>query len=938
MGRRWISAGVLLAALTALGLQIDVVTRTGFLLGDFRAFYCAARVTSEGANPYRVEPLRSCETSLGMTQFFKKNPGIAIPAPLPGYSLAGLVPLALLPFPIAAALWSALLALACAACVLTLARFANLTRETALAILSIALVALSLPFGEVVPLALGCIALAAYFAWRGYARAAALAAAGAMIEPHVGLPVCIALAVWFPATRLTLAIAFAALGALALVALGPAVNLEYFSSVLPAHALSEASRDTQYSLTAVLAALGLSPQAAVRGGTLWYVAMVVAGTMVAGRLARRMENAAFLACVPPAFAVFGGTFIHVTQIAAALPAAALLVSYSAQRYRAIAIVALLALAVPWYWVMSPALIVAPLVPVAYLAWRYTREGRFALVAGVGAAALLLGLLELVAMTPHAVAHTIPPAIDPRLAEASWSRFTVKGSTNVLAGWMLRLPTWIALGTILVLLARAAGARIGAAAPGIALGVLCTAVPIAAQVYGDTHAGWLGVDARAYYCAALTQREGGNPYLAAPLHACEKSVAAPYYHAPPSVTVPAPYPPYALALFYPFTFAPFHAAIIAWWIVLALALLVAAYALARLARVPPLAGWGVLALSAGLTSFSTGNALPFALAALVLAAYFTMREQPVLAALATTVAMVEPHLALPAGIAIFAGYARARVPLVAGFCALAMLSFASGGMAQPIAYIAQVLPAHALSEVSRDNQYSLSTVVAALGAPDAKAVFFGEASYALMTVLGVLAGISLARRLAEPAFIVLVPPAFALLGGTFVHTGEIAAAVPACLLLYVRAPEYRGWIFAALVLLAIPWMMASSAALFLAPVFPAAYLAHTLWRKDRAAVLGTAVAAFAAIVALFALAAASPPHASALAHVYAPIDPRLAEASWRNFVLGNSTNRPVMWLLRLPTWIGLFILIGTSAAVAWSTSSSAISLGGSAVLRRSNRSA
>jgi hypothetical protein len=933
VGRRWISAGVLLAALIALGLQIGVVARTGFLMGDFRAFYCAARVTSEGADPYRVEPLRSCETSLGMTEFFKKNPGIAIPAPLPGYSLAALVPLALLPFPIAAALWGVLLALACVACALTLARFANLTRETVLAILSIALVALSLPFGEVVPLALGCIALAAYFAWRGRARAAALAAAGAMIEPHLGLPVCIALAVWLPATRLTLSIAFAALGALALVALGPAVNLEYFSSVLPSHALSEATRDTQYSLTAVLASLGLSPQAAVRGGTIWYVAMVVAGTMVAGRLAKRMENAAFLACVPPAFAVFGGTFIHVTQIAAALPAAALMVSYSTQRYRVLAIVALLALAVPWGWVISPALIVAPLVPVAFLGWRYTREGRFALAAGVGAAALLLGLIELVAMAPHAAAHTVAPTIDPHLAEASWSRFTVKGSTNVLAGWMLRLPTWLALGTLLALLARAAGVRIAAAAPALALGALCTAVPIAAQVYGDRHAGWLGVDARAYYCAALTQREGGNPYLATPLHACESTAAAPYYRAPGNVTVPAPYPPYALAMFYPLTYAPFQTAIVAWWIVLGLALLVAACALARLARVPPLAGWAVLALSAGLTSFSAGNALPFALGALVLAALFTARAQPVFAALATTVAMAEPHLALPSAIALFAGCARARVPLAVGFCALGTLSIASGGVAQTLAYVAQVLPAHALSEVSRDNQYSLSTVVAALGVPDAKAVFFGDASYAVMTALGVLAGIALARRYAEGSLIVLVPPAFALLGGTFVHTGEIAAAVPACLLLYARAPEYRGWLFAALILLAIPWMMASSAALFLAPLFPAAYLAYALWRKDRAAVLGTAVATFAAIVALFALAAASPPHASALPHLYAAIDPRLAEASWRNFVLGNSTNRPVMWLLRLPTWIGLLILIGAGAAAAWSTRSPAIVLGQNAALRR-----
>ncbi|MGA8575549.1 MAG: glycosyltransferase 87 family protein [Candidatus Cybelea sp.] len=916
MGRRWIGAAILLAALTALGLQTGVVTRTGFLMGDFRAFYCAARTASIGANPYLVEPLRSCETSIGSTPFFKKNPGVAIPAPLPGYSIAALVPLALLPFPIAAALWGALLALACIACVLALARCASVAWETTLAIFALALAALSLPFGEVVPIALGSICLSGYFAWRGRPRAAALAAAVAMIEPHLGLPVCVALALWLPASRVVLACAFGALGMLSLVALGPAVNLEYFTSVLPAHALSEATRDTQYSLTAVLAALGLSPSLAVRGGTLWYVAMLSAGAFVAGRLAQRTRNPAFLACVPPAFAVFGGTFIHVTQIAAALPAAALLVAYSSRTVRVPAIVALLALAVPWDWVVSPALIIAPLVPVAYLAWRYTSQTKFALVAGLCAAAILLGLIELVVAAPHAAAHTIAPAIDPRLAEASWSRFTQKGSTNVLAGWMLRLPTWAGLALLLGLLVREAGGlRLSARAPAIAFGALCALLPIAGQFYGDRHAGWLGVDARAYYCAALAQREGRNPYYDAPLHQCESAGAAPFYRAPKSVTVPAPYPPYALALFYPFTLVPFQTAMLAWWIVLTLALLVAAYALARIAGEPALVGWAALALAAGLTSFSAGNVLPLALAAIVLAAFCASRARPIGAAAAIALAMVEPHLALPAAIALFAGYAAVRIPMLVAFAALGALAVAAGGLAETIAYVTQVLPAHALSEVSRDNQYSLSTVVAALGLSDMSAVLFGNVWYAIMTALGVVTAITLAHRYGEPALIVLVPPAFALLGGTFVHTGEIAAAVPACLVLYSRAREYRGWIFAALLLLAIPWMMASSAAIFLAPVFPAAYLTYALWSRDRAAVLGTAVASFAVLVALFVLAAVPPAHAGALPHAYAAIDPRLAEASWRQFVLGNSTNRPVMWLLRLPTWIGLLAFVWAAAANA-----------------------
>ena len=46
------------------------------------------------------------------------------------------------------------------------------------------------------------------------------------------------------------------------------------------------------------------------------------------------------------------------------------------------IAALILLAVPWVWAISPALIVAPLFPVAYLAWRFSGENlRVALLAG-----------------------------------------------------------------------------------------------------------------------------------------------------------------------------------------------------------------------------------------------------------------------------------------------------------------------------------------------------------------------------------------------------------------------------------------------------------------------------------------------------------------------------------------------------------------------------
>lgn len=454
MLNRWIGAAVIILSLLAVGLQTVAVARTGFLMGDFRAFYCAARVASNGADPYHVEPLRSCETSLGDPAFFERNRGVVIPAPLPGYVLAALVPLALLPFAVAAALWATILLLAWIVCIATLSRFANVSWKIALAVFSLSLGVLSLPFGEVVPVALACICLCAYFAKCERWLAAALSAAGAMIEPHLGLPVCVALAAWSPATRLPLGLALGVLGAASLAFLGPATNLEYFVSVLPAHALSEIGRDTQYSLTAVLYGVGASQVVALRVGTLWYLAMLATGATAGGLLARKTKNGAFLICVPPAFAVFGGTFIHATQIAAALPVATLLVTYAKKEGRTLAIVALLALAVPWQWLVSPAILMAPLFPSAYLAWHFWGKNlRAILFAALATAALSALLIAVPRPTSRDIAHPATPVIDVRLAESAWSTFTQVSSTNAATAWVSRIPTWAGLALLLSLLVR-----------------------------------------------------------------------------------------------------------------------------------------------------------------------------------------------------------------------------------------------------------------------------------------------------------------------------------------------------------------------------------------------------------------------------------------------------------------------------------------------------
>jgi hypothetical protein len=440
---RLVVAAFALATVSALGIQTALVARAGFLMGDFHAFYCAAKVAAHGGDPYRSEPLHTCETAIGPAIFFQKNPGITIPAPLPGYAIGALVPLAWLPPAAAGALWLAILLLACAAAIVALTRFAELPWPVPVAAFALSLGAASLPFGEIVPIAIGAICLAAYFTWQGRWVAAAVFAAIAMIEPHLGLGTCLAMFIWTPKTRLPLVVAALLLAGLSLLTLGGATNLEYFVRILPAHALSEAARDTQFSLTSVLASLGFADVAAVRAGSVWYLVMLVAGTLAAGWLSKKARNAAFLACVPPAFAVFGGTFVHVTQIAAALPAALLVVSTVEPRRRTVAVIAALLLAVPWIMAWSPALGLAPAFPIAYLAWHYWNGSlRAALVAALVSGIVIVGLNQsLSTATPHPSHGYLGSPIDPDLAESSWSVFTSKSSTGALGGWLVRIPTW-----------------------------------------------------------------------------------------------------------------------------------------------------------------------------------------------------------------------------------------------------------------------------------------------------------------------------------------------------------------------------------------------------------------------------------------------------------------------------------------------------------------
>lgn len=447
-------AVLLVVSLAAAALLAVAVSRTAFL-GDFRAFYCAGAVALHGANPYFEQPLHACELATMGPHLAAAWRAVAIPAPLPGYAIAFFALFTLFSFPVAAAVWIFVLVAAVAAAGIALARLTRFSPLVLICALALSLFGTSLMLGQVVPLVTGSLCIAALCAERGRWNAAAAAAAVSMFEPHIGVPVCLSLALFAPRTRAVLAVAVASLGVLSVAAIGPHANMEYLRSVLPAHTISEIASDEQYSLSVVLQALGTGFSGAAAIGAASYLVMASAGVLLARAAALRLKSAAFLVLVPPAVAVFGGAFVHLTQMAVAVPAALLLADRS-RTARPYAVAALLLLAIPWPMAQSPLFAVFAAVVAVGITWELFGR-RVPVSAGCAAAAFcaVLALNHFYASEALHRSVRVPVlAVDARLAEAGWGRMMLSGySSGDALTWWKRLPTWSGLAVLLYALSR-----------------------------------------------------------------------------------------------------------------------------------------------------------------------------------------------------------------------------------------------------------------------------------------------------------------------------------------------------------------------------------------------------------------------------------------------------------------------------------------------------
>lgn len=449
------AAAWLLAPLLLLAFALTIGSHSTYLMGDFRAFYCAGRAVAQGADPYREEPLHTCEVHAGPPAEPVSMQGVAVPAPLPPHALLAFVPLSRLPFTDAAVLYALLLIAAMAASVALVARLAGVSSVELNLIFAAVSASVTYFVGQPVPFALLGLAGAATLVRRERWWAASWCAAAATIEPHVALPAILGMAVLLPRTRLPLLTACAALGAAGVLGLGVGETLSYVRDVLPAHALANAY-EWQYSLTSVLTSFGVAAPVAIRCGELMFAAMVALGVAAAQRLRRVHGDAAIAVLLPPAFAVFGGVHVHVQQLAVAFPA----IVYVYARYpsvRALAVTGLCAAMIPWN-VMSAAPIagLSPLLVGALAAMRLGRRAGLWMALGaaaIGFSVLLLAVLGFGPSEAHFVAGRYPAGA---LAETSWGDFSrsalIRGS--LLMQW-LRIPTLAGLGCALFAVARVA---------------------------------------------------------------------------------------------------------------------------------------------------------------------------------------------------------------------------------------------------------------------------------------------------------------------------------------------------------------------------------------------------------------------------------------------------------------------------------------------------
>jgi hypothetical protein len=425
---------------------------------DLPEFYCAGETLNSGHDPYRYEPMRTCEHRVDTTPSFRANPATAMPAPQPPYDFPAFMALAKLSYPIARSLWS--LAIVAA---LALASFALWRLGMPLGAVVAALL-LSAGFehidaGQVVPFAFVALAVCGWMLAERRDALAGVFAAATAIEPHLGTPVILATLLFVPRARASTIATLALLALAAWVVVGPSASIVYLTSVLPAQAGAEVAFPLQFSLTYALHFFGASNALALAAGSTSFVAFALAGLAIAPRLSERVGRRELLVFFPAATAVMGGVFVHAVELCFAIPAALTFALYAPGRWRTLGILATAALAVPWIlvWGVKKLWLASVFVVAAAAYCLRAGMGVFAAVV-VAFAGGIYWLEQFSGQLPHAPPLAVTAFAPDSLLQTEWHAVIASLDVHQPLWLIVKLPAWCALATVFAIAVRIAYGR------------------------------------------------------------------------------------------------------------------------------------------------------------------------------------------------------------------------------------------------------------------------------------------------------------------------------------------------------------------------------------------------------------------------------------------------------------------------------------------------
>jgi hypothetical protein len=447
--RRLSFAAVAIAVLCIVwAVETRYALRARTLQYDFVPFACGAEVVVvEHADPYRIEPLRTCEHRAAT--IFPNGSLLVVPAPLPPYALDAFAPFGLVPFPVARWLWLAAQLTAYAMTLRLLRCLTGLPTAILFAATLCSLLIPSLLLGQIVPFAVLGLCLAAEGLERKSTLSVGIGIALASLEPHLAVPSAVAIALFARERTAALVVGAVAVTA-SLATLGAGTCLEYLTRVLPAHVASELDNREQYGIPYLLHLAGLAPTSAERIGELVSLAGLALAPLLARTVVRATGRRAFLALAPPLLALLTSPFLHVQQFAVAIPAALLFCSLANSRLPRAATALL---AVPWGYFYA----LLPFAPVAGTAFgvivgRLARVPPRAAILGACLAATALAGAELLRPIP-AIAFDWSrfAGVDPgALAETLWQPL-VSANLSDAAGLyaIAKVPTFLAVAFLVV---------------------------------------------------------------------------------------------------------------------------------------------------------------------------------------------------------------------------------------------------------------------------------------------------------------------------------------------------------------------------------------------------------------------------------------------------------------------------------------------------------